>query len=516
MSVATNQAASIGVFRGTGDQRMVGSRGALLFGVAVIVLSACAIGSFIGGSVGLALTSAATLATTWVVLQAGNTILPNSYCFKAVVCIYGSQSLVQLLVALYGITTCTTGAWGMDIAEHSGALALGHLSLLGGTALAAVVYGSIIRRKNSDSLALTQCLPKRAQYALVAALLVHVLQPILGQFLPETLAWMLSVLGEDLEAVAFFVGWFAGDLGTVVNGGVLVVLVLNVLAGGLRGTRYPIMLLGLYLVGRLISPRERRRAAVICTALAAAFPIVVFFSMVGDIRSTRGLGSVELLKPSHWSDFFEGATVSQSNYDTQRADPIGNVLYRLYAWPNAASVILTPDPVPYRGFAGWSADWGAYFRFGTWSPEAREDYYQSGYGTQQASHYGFLNQPGSAVEFGVIADGWSTAGPLGVVIMGFLAMLALCLGEELGLYSKKLSYTSKLIFLCILLKACIQCYVYPTPLVIRYVALYTCFWLVLLKTIDALRMRHQYPFGRQTSVMTPGFAVRREYKSGYD
>ena len=65
-------------------------------------------------------------------------------------------------------------------------------------------------------------------------------------------------------------------------------------------------------------------------------------------------------------------------------------------------------------------------------------------------------------------------------------MLALCMSEYLVLSGMHLSDTAKLIFLCILIKGCIQCYVYPAPMVIRYVVLYTGFWAACLKVVDAL------------------------------
>lgn len=465
---------------------MVRQGEALLISFFILAVLVCVTGLLSGGALHLALTSVATLIATWIVFRAGSKILPTSICFRIVVCVYGSQSLAQLLLALTGATTCHVGGWGMNLADHSDILALGQLSLLAGTLLAAVAWGAIAGRRHSRSVDLTQRPSAQARFVLVIALLLNISQPILKLALPDSSGWVLSVFTENLEASAFFVGWFAGDLGALANRAVLVALALNCIAGGLLGTRYPIVLLGLYLVGRLVSPRERHRRPLIAVSIAAAVPVLFFFSIVGDVRVARGRGSLDLLEPSRWSDFAEAVSVSHSDYQAKGTNPIGNTLSRLYAWPNAASIILTPDTVPYRGFAQWTAECRSYLQIGTWSSEARQRFFESGIGTGHASDYGFMNVPGDTSEFGVLADGWSTAGPVGVLVLGAFVMLALCMSEYLVLSGMHLSDTAKLIFLCILIKGCIQCYVYPAPMVIRYVVLYTGFWAACLKVVDAL------------------------------
>ena len=499
-----NQVASAGVLQRRDGHSVVRQDVVLLFGLGIISVLVCMTGSVTGGAPGLAMTSAATLVATWIVFQVGGIVLPTSICFKTVVCVYGIQSLAQLLLALTGATTSPTGGWGVNLADYPYTLAVGQLSLLAGTLLTAVVWGAIVRRRHSQSIDLLQRPPARARFALVLALLVYIAQPILRMALPDSSGWVLSVLTEDLEATGFFAGWFAGDLGAVANSAVLVALVGNCVVGGLRGTRYPILLLGLYLVGRFVSPRERHRRRVIFASLSAAVPILFFFSIIGDVRVKRGQESLELIQPSRWSDFVEGVSTSHSNYLTKGTDPIGNTLSRLYAWPNAASLILTPDPIPYRGFAQWASGCRSYMQIGTWSAEARQRFFSDGVGTNHASDYGFLNIPGSTVEFGVLSDGWSTAGPVGVFVLGFVVMLVLCMSEYFVLNRGGLSYSSKLVFLCILIKACIQCWVYPAPLIIRYVFLYTGFWVVVLKIVDTvssyrqgtLRHHTRYPMAR--------------------
>lgn len=472
-------------------QSVVGQRGVPLGGLFIIAVSLCVTGSLTGGALGLALTSAATLVATWIVFQVGGKILPTSICFKVLVCVYGGQILVQLLLALTGATTCSTGGWGMNLADHPTTLALGQVTLLAGTLLAAVAWGLIVHRTHSPSVDLMERPPAKAGLALIVALFLNISQPILRLILPDSSAWVVSVLTEDLQATAFFLGWFAGDLGAGANCAVLVALVVNCVVGGLLGTRYPIFVLGLYLVGRFVSPRERHRRTLICASLAGAVPVLYFFAIVGDIRGKRGYETLDLLGPSRWGDFVEAASASRSGYGAKGVAPTGDTLSRWYAWSNAASIILTPDPVPYRGFAGWASGCLSYLQIGTWTAEARQRFFDEGIGTKQASNYGFLDQVGSTVEFGVLADGWSTAGPVGVLVLGVLVMLALCMSEHLVLDRVRLSYTGRLIFLCILIKACIHCNGYPAPLIIRYVVLYTCFWVMVLKIADALIGYHQ-------------------------
>jgi hypothetical protein len=487
-----NQAASAAVFQKRGPARSaVRQREVHLSVLFIIAVLAFIAGLRVGGALGLALTSAATLVATWIVLCVGGTILPTSISFKTVVCVYGSQSVAQLLLALAGVTTTTSGGYGMNLADHSGTLALGHLSLLAGTLLTAVVWGVIVRRQHPRSIDLTQRPTAQTRFALIVALLLNISQPILRLAIPDSSGWVLGVLTGNLEATGFFVGWFAGDLGAVANGAVLVALVVNCVVGGLLGTRYPIVLLALYLVGRLVSPRERHRRRFICASLAAAVPIVFVFSIVGDVRVKRGRGSLDLLEASRLSEFGEAVLASRSSYQAKGTDPIGDTLSRLYAWPNAASTILTPDPIPYRGFAQWASKCLSYLQIWGWSSGARERFFEDAIGTGHASDYGFTNNVASTVEFGVLADGWSTAGPVGVLVLGALVMLALCMSEEFVLYTVRQSCTGQLVFVCILIKACINCYVYPAPWVIRYIVLNTFFWVVVLKIVNGLSSSHQ-------------------------
>lgn len=480
-----SHAALAGVFPRRSKHSKVIPGGAALSGLSLLAALTCATGISVGGAVGLTLTSAATLAATWVVLRVGCSISPTLFCFRTVAYVYGSQTVAQLLLALTNATAIPTG-WGNTLVDNAGVLVVSQFCLLAATLLAVALWGSMVPQTNSKPLDLTQRPPAQAQVALVIALLLHMSQTILRLILPESWFWVLSVFTEDLEAVAFFVGWFEGDFGAVTKRVVRGALIVNCGIGGLRGVRYPIVLLGLYLVGRLFSPRERHRRGIICGSLAGAVPILFWFAIIGDIRVKRGQETLDLLSPSRWSDFVEAVSASRSSYQTEGKDAAGATLSRLYAWPNAASVILTPDVVPYRGFKAWATGCLPYLQIGTWSAEARRLRFEDGVGTQQASMYGFVSRPGSTVEFGVLADGWSTAGPVGVLVLGGLVMLALCMSEELVLHRLRLSYMGKLVFLCILVKACIQCYVYPAPLVLRYVVLYSCFWMAVLKLADML------------------------------
>jgi hypothetical protein len=480
------QVASVEVFRRRASHSVAGQRGALLCALLIIAVFVCAIGSLTAGAISLALTSAATLLVAWIVFQVGSALLPTSLCFRLLVCVYAGQSLAQLLLALFGQTRSPTGGWGMDLADHSGVLALGEWSLLAGTLLAATMWGLLTHRTRRPSLNLTQHSTTRTRFVLIAALFLHISRLLLALALPASLVWVSNLLTEDLEAVGFFVGWFAGDLGAAANAVVLSALAMNCVVGALLGTRYPTVLLGLYVAGRLVSPHERHRRRLIFASLAALVPLFLLFSLVGDVRVRRGRNSLDLLGISQLSGFADEIAVSRSDYQARDTDPIANTLNRLYAWPNAASTVLTPDPIPYRGFAAWASDCRPYLQIGTWGADGRQRFFASGFGTQHASDYGFMNVIGSTSEFGVLADGWSTAGPVGVLVLGFLVVMALCMSEYVVLYSVGLSYTGKLVFLCILMKACLHCNGYPTPLVIRYILLYTVFWALILKILDAL------------------------------
>src|ERR1035437_5892272 len=172
-----NGVASAGVFRRGAGHFVVRQGEALLISFFILAVLVCVTGLLSGGALHLALTSVATLIATWIVFRAGSKILPTSICFRIVVCVYGSQSLAQLLLALPGATTCHVGGWGVDVGGVCHILALGWLSLLAGTLRAAVAWGATTKRRHPQPPNQTQRRAPQARFVLVRALLLNISQP---------------------------------------------------------------------------------------------------------------------------------------------------------------------------------------------------------------------------------------------------------------------------------------------------------------------------------------------------
>jgi hypothetical protein len=472
--------------RGFAGKRIARGAGALLIPNLIFAALGCILGSVIGGRPGLALASIGSLAAAWSALCIGRKLVPHSISFPILVSVYGAQIAAQLLLTLVDATTLTNHVYTLDLADYSGPLTVSHLSVLAGSIVGAGVLYAIGLKKRRLPVDLTQSPPMQAKVYLVIAFSLCMLQSSVPFLLPNNARWIFLVFTANLDVACFFVGWFAADLHRMAPW-CLCALVANCAIGGLMGQRYALVLLGLYVVGRLTSPRERHRRRVIFTALAATGPVLMVFWLVGDVRVGRGRDRIELLSFSNISGFFGAASNSLARNESRGGDFVGDALARLYAWPNAAITILTPDVVPYRGVSEWVSECRSYMTIWGWSDDAVERAFAEGTGSVHSADYGYADTLATSVEFGVIGDGWSTAGPFGVVLVGGLVALFICATEYLAFHGLGFSYAAKLILLCILAKSCILSYAGSGPMVIRTALLNVFFWALVFKMADSLQ-----------------------------
>jgi hypothetical protein len=451
----------------------------------------CTGGAFINGRPGMMLASLGTLVATYVVMVIGRMTLPNSVAFVALISIYAAQIAIQFLVALLNIQMLKHAA-DFGIFDHTGAITLSHLCLLAGSLVAAEVLSSFTDDRRSLAGDLGRNPTPRTKMYLVSALMLTVLGGVVPYALTGVAQYLSFVLTANLEGACFFVGWFSADMGLV---GILCLAALlgNALIGGLLGTRYGIMLLALYFIGRLISKRERSRGRVLGLAAAVLVPALFVFSTIGNLRSSQGRGSLHLVDLSHLYTLID--STFQAATGTGSDEPILDSLSRLYAWPNAAAVTLTPESVPYRGFAQWLSECKSYVAFWGDSEGGKEQALQNDTGTYHAQDYGFNSSLHSTSEFGVVADGWSTAGALGVCLFSFLVALGIC-GTERIIARYRISSGGSLVMLCVLCKISMMCYVYPVPIVLRTLLITTTMWGIIIKIADVFGSRTPAPSHR--------------------
>ena len=460
--------------------------GALLIPNLIFAALGCLLGPVIGGRPGLALASLGSLAAAWSALCIGRRLLPHSIGFPVLVSVYGAQIAVQLLLTLANATTLTNHVYSLDLADYTGPLTVAHLSVLAGSVLGAAVLYAMGLKKRRLPVDLAQPPPTRAKVYLVIGFSLCMLQSSVPFSLPNSARWIFLVFTANLDVTCFFVGWFVADLRGIAPW-CLCTLMANCAIGGLMGQRYALVLLGLYVVGRLSSPRERHRRRVICTALAATGPVLMVFWLVGDVRVGRGRDNIELLSLSNISGFFGAAKNSLARNEAKGGDFIGDALGRLYAWPNAAITILTPEVIPYRGVSEWVSECRSYMTIWGWSDDAVERAFVEGTGGVHSADYGYSDTLATSVEFGVIGDGWSTAGPFGVALVGALVTLFICLIEYIAFHGLGFGYAARLILICILAKSCILSYAGSGTMVIRTALLNVFFWVLVFKLADSLR-----------------------------
>lgn len=273
--------------------------------------------------------------------------------------------------------------------------------------------------------------PTNAYLALLAVLL------ILNLFAnAEGLFFYFIRISLDLTFVAAFVAgvrfrhtslglqrlWWVALAGAVVRA---------VLGGG-RTDFLPLLLYGWGFFLQLNSWKPRMALLLVALALTPSF--VVLNGFIGSYRLKNGrISNLHELT----ADRLETALHARDQVAVGHRTPLQMVLERLLNHPNAAVVILSPGEIAYRGWANLPDDIADNFAVtGLRGQEAiaavREAWREQEFGLGAANGYGFYAGLKSGVEFSILADGWSRAGPLGVLLYGALAVLVL-LGAEYAL-----------------------------------------------------------------------------------
>lgn len=273
--------------------------------------------------------------------------------------------------------------------------------------------------------------PTNAYLALLAVLL------ILNLFAnAEGLFFYFIRISLDLTFVAAFVAgvrfrhtslglqrlWWVALAGAVVRA---------VLGGG-RTDFLPLLLYGWGFFLQLNSWKPRMALLLVALALTPSF--VVLNGFIGSYRLKNGrISNLHELT----ADRLKTALRARDQVAVGHRTPLQMVLERLLNHPNAAVVILSPGEIAYRGWANLPDDIADNFAVtGLRGQEAiaavREAWREQEFGLGAANGYGFYAGLKSGVEFSILADGWSRAGPLGVLLYGALAVLVL-LGAEYAL-----------------------------------------------------------------------------------
>jgi len=252
----------------------------------------------------------------------------------------------------------------------------------------------------------------------------------------EGLAFYFVRISLDLTFVAAFVAgvrFRQTGLGVQVLWGVaLAGAAVRAVLGGGRTDFLPLLLYGWGIFLQFDSWKPK--AALLLLALALTPPFVVLNGFIGSYRLQNGrISNLHELT----ADRLETALRARDQVAVGHRTPLQMVLERLLNHPNAAVVSLSPGDIPYRGWANLPEDLADNLDItGLRGQQAiaavREAWREQEFGLGAANLYGFYAGLKSGVEFSVLADGYSRAGPWGVLLYGVLAVLVL-LGAEYAL-----------------------------------------------------------------------------------
>ena len=257
--------------------------------------------------------------------------------------------------------------------------------------------------------------------------------------------------------------------------------------GGGRTDFLPLLLYGWGFYLQLTSSRQR--AAVLGVALVLAPPFVVLNGFIGSYRLQYGrVDNLNELTTDRVSTALNARDVVAVGQRT----PLQMVLERLFNHPNAAVVLMTPDELPYRGWANLGEDLADNFdvtglRGKAAIADVREAWQQQEFGLGAANLYGFYSGLKSGVEFSILADGYSRAGPWGVLLYGLLAVLVLVGGEYALLRLAPVASADGTFVLVLLLYIALGVfYAYPFFWTLKF---------IVLRTLDYFLVTRLFRFG---------------------
>lgn len=229
----------------------------------------------------------------------------------------------------------------------------------------------------------------------------------------------------------------------------LIAMSINAVIGLLVGSRLISLLPpALYMIGHLTSLRGRARTRMAVFGGALGVLALMLSGLAGLVRQEVGRGGIEILSLERVSKAVDSATKVIEGQQTVSAGSDFTIttegLSRMVVWPNIFVPIMTPSTLPYRGYEELPNEIALSMQIAKISGASLEDLLEAGMFSAPANRYGFMVNTETSVEWGILADAWSRDGATGVVLFGFVAILALLLAERLIHGSRNLPPAAKL------------------------------------------------------------------------
>ncbi len=267
-------------------------------------------------------------------------------------------------------------------------------------------------------IALAWCLPLSAMWTVVA-------------YLPSSVGWVVKTFGAHVEFIPFFAGRYLSPKNRTFWAWVALLIInaaVSLLVGGRYNAFFPLLVFSIGICTAL--PPAARRVAFL-VALIGIIPGLGLVGAFGVVRSVVGRDDASLVSLSHASTVLsELESVRKDQSDQMKIGLLRDGAVRLIPWANYAVPSMSPEVVPFRGYETFASEVANAFAIYRFSPGARERMVFLQMGGLAATNYGFAVGEGFAVEWGVLADGWSRSGWLGGVL--FLGIGALfLLGSEM-------------------------------------------------------------------------------------
>lgn len=267
------------------------------------------------------------------------------------------------------------------------------------------------------------------------------------------------------------------------------VLAANAVMGALMGTRTPFISVLLYALGWLYAgPRNRRRVEVLLVSGLGAF-LMIMSGIVGLVRGEMGRGGIEMVSIERAQAM---AAASRERLGDGGEEGGGGpeiaqeAFSRLVAWSNLVVPILSPNPVPYRGYVNLLDEVKTASTINALAGRSAEQWLAAGLGSGAATRYGFIVNPSTSVEFSVLADGWSRAGLEGALVLGFIVLFVFNGLEVCLTWMRRRVPESSTVIFAVLARAMLDVSTVPAVSSLRRIVLDMSVSLVLVAVAEVL------------------------------
>ncbi len=266
-------------------------------------------------------------------------------------------------------------------------------------------------------------------------------------------------------------------------------LALGLIGSLLTGSRgMGLIPIGLFLVGMFIAAKSKFK--LLLFILPVVFGLLTLSGYIGSVRDVVGRRDLAMVMENgsilEDADMFANAGMVEEDSFLYRG------LRRVISWPPAVVPAMTPEAVPYRGFADLAAEIRSAFSIKIFELAAAEgrrgDLVDNYWGEISLLPYGFAVSETSSVEFGALSDGYTRGGWPTAFIYG---LIVTCVLFALETIMRKLLLPRRVavfaIMLCVLAAfGATSFQLNPLVMALRTVALYTTFSLTVFFVLDVI------------------------------